>query len=251
MALWVPGFERVTLPDSPDGGWYDEYKHPKFGWHTWEGYSLAGAEAAFRKYPPHIAVSFELGVRRQYIDLARHAYAFAGSDSDDSYVIQVEVAGYAGESQDWLQSKLKWLGEMVVRPITAIIVPVGFHGQGAGFILASDDSPIRLTTSELDGFAGHLGHQHMPSPDEHWDPGKLPISRILDYAKTATPVGEEDDMQFFFRFPASKRLWMGNGFHYREVSDEDVKDFQAMSGGKIPELWLADKQVERMQRIGP
>lgn len=257
MSIWIPGFEHVHLPNMPTGGPYDEYRHPKFGWHTWEGHNLDAAEGAFAKYPPHCAVSWELGVRRQYIPLDLHSYAFAGNDNDDSYVIQVEVAGFAGESHEWPQPKLQWLGEQVVRPIALlckippIVVWKGFHGEGEGLILASRQSPLRLTTQELDSFSGHLGHQHMPSPDVHWDPGRLPISTILDFA-TPHPVEEEEDMAYaFFTFEGVSRTFYGDWVHIRAVSAEDIKDIQASSGGKVPKVHLAKSQFDNMVNVTP
>ncbi len=186
--LWLPGFERRP---GKVGAPYDETRHPKFGWHTWEGTNWSSAERAFAPYPPHIAVNPIDRIRRQYVPLNLHAFAFAGSDADDSYVIQVEVAGFAGESHNWPEATIKWLGEWVVRPIAQavgippVVVPQGFHGEGEGLLLASKRSPIRFkNAAQLDAFAGHCGHQHMPDPDQHWDPGRLPIARILAYART-------------------------------------------------------------------
>lgn len=207
--LWLAGFDRRDL--GPDGGLYDEVKHPKLGWHTWEGTSWASAEAAFAKYPPHIGAKPPFpGVKdpgkRQYVALNRHAYAFAGSESDDEFVVQVEVAGFARETHTWSDAVCEWLAVEIVDPIAKavgvppVIVTGGFHGEGEGIVLASKKSPIRLTPAELRAFSGHLGHQHMPGDDDptdgdssgdaHWDPGRLPIARIL--ARATAP--QEDDV---------------------------------------------------------
>lgn len=195
--LWLPGFAVHKLKA---GGTYDDTTNPKLGWHTWEGLSWAAAETAFRSYPPHIGCkpphpgvpAREVG-KRQYVPLNRHAYSFAGSESDDEYVIQVEVAGRAAEAADWTDQVCEWLATEIVAPlekavgIPPIIVSGGFYDTtnyrpkvGTNY-LGSSRSEIRLTAGQLRAFSGHLGHQHMPPPDTHWDPGRLPIDRILSH----------------------------------------------------------------------
>lgn len=195
--LWLSGFDRRPLKA---GGPYDDTTTPKLGWHTWEGLSWSGAEGAFTKYPPHIGCKppfpgvHDVG-KRQYVPLNRHAYSFAGSESDDEYIIQVEVAGRAAETHEWSDQVCEWLAIEIVDPIEKavgvppIVVPVGFHGADEGIrpFIASKASPIRITAGQLRAFSGHLGHQHMPPPDTHWDPGRFPIDRILSHL-------QEDDM---------------------------------------------------------
>lgn len=215
--IWLPGFARVDLDGQPHGGPYDDTSRPKLGWHTWEGFSWSSAEQAFRKYPPHLAVfppwpgrEKQVG-RRQYVALDRHAYAFAGSESDDEYVIQVEVAGRAAEMRNAPDVVLAWLAHEVVAPIEAAIgvprtvVRFGFHdtlSYRGPFPLASKRSGIRLTPGELRQFSGHLGHQHMPgdddpndgddSGDQHWDPGALPIDHIFEFLEDDMPLSDAD-----------------------------------------------------------
>lgn len=205
--VWLPGFDRRPILA---GGPYDDRSTPKLGWHTWEGMSWSAAENAFERYPPHIAckpphpgvAAHEVG-RRQYVPLNRHAYAFAGSENDDEYVIQVEVAGFAEGSYQWTDQVCEWLAVNIVDPIAdavgvpPVVVPCGFHdtrtyrARSAGNYLASSRSEIRLTAAELRAFAGHCGHQHMPSPDSHWDPGALPIDRILSHTEANMPTLQE------------------------------------------------------------
>ena len=159
--------------------------------------SLAGAERAYRPSPPHVGVDPRTGQKHQYVPLNRHAYALAGAEADDEYVIQVEVVGFAGQSHTWSDDVLRWLGEHVVAPIRAAVgvpdavVSHGFRREGGGIILASSTSPIRISLTQLRAFAGHLGHQHMPAPDKHWDPGGLPIDRILGYSRPAAPAATD------------------------------------------------------------
>lgn len=195
--IWLPGYKRVDLGLRVAGGPYDDTSRPKLGWHTTEGGSIAGARSAFRAYPPHLCYDPVTDTAEQYVALNRHAYAFAGGESDDEYIVQVEVVGFAAESHTWSDLICERLYRRVVAPIEATVgVPrqaLRFRGQGEGIVLASPRSPIRLTLDGLRAYSGHLGHQHMPAPDGHWDPGALPIDRILAHAATPTPT--EDDMQ--------------------------------------------------------
>ena len=203
--VWVPEF--VKKPLARRGGRPDRYTAPKLLWHTWEGTNWNSAESTFRNYPPHLGVKvFE--TPRQYVPLNLHSYALKGSESDDEFVIQLELAGFASDSPDRTATELHWLGTEVVAPINRalaaaglptippVIVPAGFRGPGGGIVLASPNSPIRLSDREFESFSGHLGHQHAPAPDSHWDPGGLDVAAILRYAGTApqTPSDDEDDM---------------------------------------------------------
>jgi hypothetical protein len=213
--LLLPGYAQIRLDGMPRGGTYDDTSNPKLGWHTWEGMSWPSAEGAFRKYPPHLGVfppwpgREHLVGRHQYVALNRHAYAFAGSESDDEYIIQVEVAGFAKDMRNAPDVVLEWLAVNVVAPIEkAVGVPrtalrfydtVDYPGKAPNY-LASKRSVIRLTPAELRAFSGHLGHQHMPGDDDpndrddsgdaHWDPGALLIGRVLAYL--GAPTSGED-----------------------------------------------------------
>jgi hypothetical protein len=197
--IFLPGYDLVDLRTGfHAGGRYDETSHPKLCWHTTEGTTVGDAETAFRFTPPHLCVDPVRGIRHQYIPLNRHAFAVRGTESDDEFMIQVEVVGVAKQSHTWPDTVLRWLGEHVVVPIRDTVgVPdvVVHHGfwsaadaAARGIVLAEESSPIRITSAELRAFSGHLGHQHMPPPDEHWDPGGLPIHRILEFSR-------ENDMQ--------------------------------------------------------
>lgn len=192
--IWLRGYKRVNLGLS--GASYLDRRNPKLLWHTTEGSSVAGARDAFRAYPPHLCYHPITREREQYIPLNRAAYACKANDRE--YLIQVEVVGFAGTTHNWSPVVLQRLAEDVVQPIAEavgvppVVVHHGFRGAGEGIILASPSSPIRLSAGQLRSFSGHLGHQHMPAPDAHWDPGRLPIRKILDYAGDDMPLSAED-----------------------------------------------------------
>jgi hypothetical protein len=194
--FWLPGLVPVDLGMS--GGDYDEINHRKLLWHTTEGSSVAGARGAFADYPPHLCYDPWADYGEQYLPLNRHSYSLKSSESDDEACIQVEIVGYADESHAWPDEILRRLAARVVKPIVDLVhIPANyqtFYTSGQGIVLADPDSPIRLSDSSFRDYAGHLGHQHAPSPDSHWDPGGLPIYTILVYA-------EEDEL------PTPQDVW--------------------------------------------
>lgn len=185
---WFPHASYKDL--GPDGGPYDEIAHPKCLWHTTEGNSLEGAEAAFRNYPPHIGYDPRIRDLRQYVKMDRHAYALAGSEADDECIFQIELVGFANSTHTWPDWYYDNIRRDLIIPFREIYgVPdqhLRFYGADEGIVLASKDSPIRLSLAQLRSFSGHLGHQHAPAPDAHWDPGRLLLDKVLSYA--------EDDM---------------------------------------------------------
>jgi hypothetical protein len=250
---WLTGYQRVDLGKT--GGTYDRVDYPKLCWHTTEGGSLSGAESAFAPYPPHLGVNPDTGECHQYLALDRCAYSLGNSDAEDSYVIQVEVVGYAAQSHTWSPARLAWLGAHVAQPVAdavgvpPIIAPQGFHGEGEGMILASSGSPIRFTLAAWDGFAGHVGHQHCPG-DDHWDPGRLDLAAILN----ATPVPASPEEQ-----PTMKVIVHSDGRQF--ITDGVVKRYVGEPTMESPDLLrmcnqteamvLADYTIDRMPEILP
>lgn len=188
----VAEFEFVDLGKpgmdyEDDGGWKVEL-------HMTQGDSIEGAEGAFAPYPPHGSSEYEGRKRHQYVPLTRAAYSNLGSHSDKSRVIQWEIVGMSENAPNFWPEELDWIGTDVLAPIHRELVSFsgrgfdlvsasqGFHGAAEGIkpYLATPQSPIRFRSdAELDAFSGILGHQHMPAPDDHWDPGLLDTARIL------------------------------------------------------------------------
>ena len=228
MTVWLPGYTVIEL--GPSGGPYDTHDNPKLVWHTTEGSSLAGAETAFAPYPPHLGVDPRTGEKHQYISLDRSAYSLGHSDAEDSWAIQVEVVGYAGQSHTWGADILDWLGIHVAAPVAhAVGVPpvhLVFYGEDDGIILASPDSPIRMSLGQWDSFAGHVGHQHCPG-DDHWDPGRLDVGAILTAAEHATPTvtapsSSEDTTMAVVTAPGRVDLFVvGTDHHVYQATGRD------------------------------
>lgn len=179
----LPGFTYVDL--GPDGGPFDQTDRPKVVLHSTEGSTLAGAEAAFRAYPPHLGYDPIRRVKHQYVSLDRHSYAMRNSEAEDDHAIQVEIVGFASQTHTWSSTVLRNLAVDLFDPLeTTLKVPRQyrrFYRADEGIVLASPNSPIRLTNAQWRAFSGWLGHQHAPAPDEHWDPGGFPITKVFSY----------------------------------------------------------------------
>lgn len=199
----VPEFEWKPLGRA--GGTYDRRSPMKIGWHTWEGTNWSSAESTFNRYPPHIGAKYP-EQPRQYVDLARHSYAYKGSESDDEPIIQLELAGFARDMRFKDDAFLRWLAgitDSINRALHSagwdtvdpVVPPQGFKDEldREWAPLASARSRLRFTDAELEAFRGHLGHQHVPAPDSHWDPGALNVQRMLTFCQF-TPGQEEDEM---------------------------------------------------------
>jgi hypothetical protein len=181
--IWIPGWDRVDL--GPDGGPYDDRSTPKGCIHTTEGTSLAGAEGAYAGYPPHLGYDPIRRIKHQYVALNRSSYAFRGSESDDEYIIQIEVVGFAAKTHTWPNWMYANIAEDVIKPLEQLVgIPRNykrFYRADEGIVLARANSPIRLTAAALRAYSGWLGHQHIPAPDEHWDPGGFLMDLALSY----------------------------------------------------------------------
>lgn len=197
--VWIPGYTRKDL--GPDGGPYDSISNPKGCIHTTEGTTLAGAELAYSNYPPHIGYDPIRRIKHQYIPLTRCSYAFRGSESDDEFVIQIEIVGFADTTHNWTDRIYRNIAEDVVRPLEQLVrIPrnsLRFYRANEGIVLARPDSPIRLSLSALRAYRGWLGHQHIPAPDSHWDPGGFRMDKVFAFLT-------EDDMEWTdsFKFAA-------------------------------------------------
>ncbi|MDF2969268.1 MAG: hypothetical protein K0Q93_3046, partial [Nocardioidaceae bacterium] len=187
-----PNYERYEYPGLA-GKPYQFTHNPKGCMHTTEGGSISGAMSAYAPYPPHLIYDWRNRRGVQHVRLDRAAYS-AMDGNDDDYMIQVELVGFAAETRNWPEEALRNVAIDVVAPLEQYfkiprrIIWHGFKDGRDGITLAVANSPIRLDWTQLRDFSGWLGHQHLPSPDTHWDPGALPMARIFSY------LTEEPDM---------------------------------------------------------
>lgn len=221
----------------PDGGPYDETGHPKVCVHTTEGTTLAGAEAAYRSYPPHLGYDPLRRVRHQYIPLNKCSYAFRNGETDDEYIVQVEVVGFAAKTHSWPTVAYANFAEDVAKPLEQLLgVPrqhLRFYRSNEGIVLATRNSPIRLRPSQLRSYAGWMGHQHAPGladdgsllkfGDEHWDPGGFLMDLVFDFM----PTKKGEDMLLLAREKGEEAVFVGNGVTRRHVrSTAELENLQ-------------------------
>ncbi|MBP2341133.1 hypothetical protein JOF41_007387 [Saccharothrix coeruleofusca] len=215
--IWLPGWPVRILGNAVRGKPYQFTHNPKVCLHTTEGSSVAGAIAAYTPYPPHLVYDWRNRERAQHVPLNLAAYS-AMDGNDDDYMIQVELVGFAAQTRDWPEQALRNIAEDIVRPLeTHFRVPrrvigVGFKDSRDGLrpYISTAESPIRLSWTGLRDFSGWLGHQHLPAPDTHWDPGALPMHKILSYLEDElsaqdVQAGTSASLQWKYDTPEGKR----------------------------------------------
>jgi hypothetical protein len=215
----LAGFEVIAA--SRTAGAYRSGYPWRLVLHRTQGATIAGAVAAYRSHGgwPHITASYAEQRKVQHIDLSTAARALknlpGGTETNTLPCVQVELTGFSQDPMSDLEAD--WVADEVLAPIVDQ-VPVGLYGPrfwddneaaAAGITLASAGSPIRMGRQDWEQFGGICGHQHVPEND-HWDPGRIPLARILARLTDVppppiTPDTEDDDM-FIMRHP--------NGSHY-------------------------------------
>lgn len=239
--IWLPGWVRKDL--GPDGGPYDDMKTPKGCVHTTEGSGIAGAEAAYKGYPPHLGYDPVRRTKRQYVALNRYSYAFRWAETDDEFIIQVEVVGYADQTHTWPDIVYKNFAEDVLKPLEdAVGIPrrhLRFYRDDEGIVLARKTSPIRLRPAALRKYSGWLGHQHVPGlndqgvvmerGDEHWDPGGFLMDKAFSFVPGKQADKEDPAMQLV-RERDKKEVWVGDYISRRWVSGPELEHLEARFG---------------------
>jgi hypothetical protein len=233
MADWIPGWTRVDL--GPDGGTYDEVQHPKGCLHTTEGSTLAGAESAYRNYPPHLGYDPVRRIKHQYVRLDRYSYAFRNGETDDEFIVQVEMVGFAVQTHTWSNQMYANIAEDVLKPLEDLVgIPrqhLRFYRADEGIVLARKTSPIRLRPAALRAYSGWMGHQHapgladngsvLPYGDEHWDPGGFRMDIAFSFMPTTKKV---DEMLVLAREKGNEKIYVGNGITRRHVRNPGELD---------------------------
>lgn len=143
---------------------------------------------------PHVTVDLEQDVVWQHLPLDVAAYTLMGGEhspnSGAGVTIQVEVVGHAHESPSWSSARYDRLRHLIHSIATAIGAPevlpfrfCGSDGFGAG-------GAVRQPWDQYRDASGIVGHAHVPYND-HWDPGLLDASRILQRQGQASSTPSE------------------------------------------------------------
>lgn len=200
MNPWLDGYEHVPI-EGCAGNYIDVPWRMVL--HSTEGRngSMSGLIPFFQARPcstPHFAIDPLDGRKVQFIPLDRAAAALRGGqggyETNRARCIQTEIIGFAAESHTWPDEWVDFIGRHVgdvARQVPLNLSRVvAFKGQGDG-VLATENAAQRMSGQQWHAFDGVCGHQHVPFND-HWDPGKLNISRVLAAAGGATPLDDQE-----------------------------------------------------------
>jgi hypothetical protein len=169
VANWHPDAKRVT---HQDGGSYASGFDPRLVWHTTEGNGLPNYGGS----APHFTIDPRNGNLWQHIPLDRAARALKGQDAagiatNGAHAIQVEIIGFAGDTDTWPDSyygRLRKLAEWIEENANiASVETVDFQSRAHP-----------MTREKWRTYKGHCGHQHVPGQD-HWDPGEFKVDKVL------------------------------------------------------------------------
>ncbi len=148
---------------------------------------------------PHATIVAGMIYQHIPIDLpARALYHGGPEETNRANAIQCEIVTRAAltpvMSDALMETVADWFEWVLVQTNTPMTF-AEFHGPGEGIVLASEDSPIRIRGDDWYDFTGILGHQHVPSGNDHWDPGRFPVDRLrAAIVGTPTPLPEGEPM---------------------------------------------------------
>jgi hypothetical protein len=193
MGIWLDSHEHVNL----DTGLTYTGGPAKFVFHTAEFEGLDGLIRTFRSNPTiasHMGWSWKERRKVQFIDLAHSAKSLrnkaGGVETNRDYVYQVELSGKWDESEDWPDEAWKFIGEALAevwlatdRSFQLTLGPKPLVGPADGYT-ARENAPQRYSAAEWDGGNWIAGHCNAPE-NEHTDPGKLNMGRILYHCQKA------------------------------------------------------------------
>lgn len=204
---WLDGFQKVTYAHTPGLA----YTRPVRGivFHTTEGGTESGAFSVYTRIQaaPHSTVNPETKTRYQHIDTDLGAYALrnlaGGVETNTSGVVQIELVGFAKDTEFWSTERLRWVGEEVVAPIMRAHpgIPNAVYG-GSG----------RMSFQQWNDWAGGLcGHKDVPEND-HCVTLETPIlTADLDWVPAGQLV-EGDELIAFDEEPAAVGSTVGRRF---------------------------------------
>ena len=193
----VDGYEWE--PTENCGGYTNPNAEPKHLLHSTEsGFgSIEGVLALFKGSTldsPHFTIDPGSWRKMQHSRITQAACALRGSNrapTNGAMVIQTEICGWAATSQDWNDNVLLFIARHLVDVRREALAVWGdtyplecsltFYGTDAGFTIATSSARQRLSPQAFQTYRGVLGHQHAHDND-HWDPGKLNIARVLELA---------------------------------------------------------------------
>ena len=187
----------------------------KLMFHTTEGGSINGAISALDRYKSwsHFLISFEEKRKIQFLEVNQAAKSLA-NNANDGYqtnranVIQIEIVGYARETQDWSKEKLDWIANICSEIRAAFDFPLTIIGDE------------RLSDKAFVDYAGVCGHKNCPDND-HWDPGKLDIGYIVSKMGAVMPPVNQTGV-FMLKNPRGVEVKVQTGTNGAGYKDVDL-----------------------------
>lgn len=177
------------VPGMVDGGWHPDARRvgvvspsrsfsggPKKGvWHTTEGFGLPSYVGS----NPHFTLDFRAGVLYQHQVVTGAARALqnlsGGVETNADGAIQVELIGFASQSQNWTDQQYAVIAELArwIEKNCGVARECHVHAVG------NASGSTRLSMSAWDRLEGHCAHQNVPE-NNHWDCGLIDWKRVLD-----------------------------------------------------------------------
>lgn len=197
MELWYP--QAIRNQAVRDGGSYVSGLPFRGVLHTTESNGFSPRSDSYggwhTSYPHFTALEKSSGVEiYQHVAIDRAARALrnpsGGVQTNRARAIQIEIVGKASQSpvmSDRLLAALsRWMrwveSQTGIRRTSPMFDDNRAYGLGGS---------VRMTGPEWERFDGWCGHQHVPEND-HWDPGRIPIERLLGDAVPAPVVALPD-----------------------------------------------------------
>lgn len=193
MELWYP--PAIRNEAVRDSGSFSSGAPSRGVLHTTESHSFTPRPDSYggwhTSYPHFTAIERSSGFEiYQHIPLNRAARALrnpaGGVQTNRHGAIQIEIVGKASESPSMSNRLLTGLAAWMrwVEKQTGIQqVSPTFDGSAAYGVNGS----ARMAASVWNSFNGWCGHQHVPEND-HWDPGRIPIDKLLAGGAEPDPV---------------------------------------------------------------
>lgn len=153
--------------------------------HTTEGSDFATMARVLdvENFEPHILIKPTAGPSRvrQYMALNRSAKALAHSagtiDTNRMHAIQIEIAGFASQAQNWENWFYRDLGALCaliehrvnVKHERPPVKSPAFPGGGR---------VNHMSNGAWKNFNGYCGHCNVPG-NSHWDPGRMDLGKLF------------------------------------------------------------------------
>ena len=118
------------------------------------------------------------------------AYSTGGTETNHAgRCIQFSIVDRAVRIPKLGKADLKWIAETVAVAMQWAKVPNSWaksYGPSDGIILASPNSPIRMSNPAWENYSGVCYHQTVPGQD-HWDAGKIAYKALMAYSVGMSP----------------------------------------------------------------